>query len=119
MQDKFEECLKPIFQFVSEPEKIAFEDDILLLLKSMIRKRKGVTPVMWEMFEHFPKIVAKSKGQLGDLLDTINSFMVYGKQEFAQREGSIRVYAQIVEQAMFTNKIMSDCEGAVACQLLF
>lgn len=56
---------------------------------------------------------------MGDLLDTINHFVLYGKEEFAQREGSIRVYAQILEQAMFTQKIVSDCEGAVACQLLF
>ena len=41
---------------------------------------------MWEMFDHFPKIVAKSKGQMGDLLDTINYFVLYGKEDFAQRE---------------------------------
>ena len=74
---------------------------------------------MWEMFDHFPKVVSKAKGQMGDLLDTMNYFVLYGKEEFAQREGSIRVYAQILEQAMFTQKVVSDCEGAVACQLLF
>lgn len=93
MREQFEEALKPIFRFISEPEKISFEDDILLLLKSMIKKSKSVTPVMWEMFDHFPKILAKSKGQLGDLLDTLNSFMIYGKDQFAQRDASIRVYA--------------------------
>ena len=75
-------------------------------------------PFMWEMFEHFPKIVAKAEGQLGDLLDTINYFVLYGKEDFAQREPAIRVYAQIIEKAMFTKRIISDCEGAVACQLL-
>lgn len=74
-----------------------------------------MTDVMWEMFDHFPNIVTKAKGQLGDLLDTVNHFMSYGKEEFAQREGSIKVYATIVEQAMFTKKILSDCEGAVLC----
>lgn len=74
---------------------------------------------MWAMFDHFPKIVTKSKGQLGDLLDTINHFVMFDKQGFAAREASIRVFAQIIEQAMFTLKIAPDCEGAVACQLLF
>jgi len=74
---------------------------------------------MWAMFDQFPKIVTKSKGQLGDLLDTINHFVMFDKQGFAAREASIRVFAQIIEQAMFTLKIAPDCEGAVACQLLF
>ena len=76
-------------------------------------------PFMWEMFEHFPKVVAKTRGEIGDLLDTINHFMLYGKNEFAQREGAINVYAQILEKAMFTHKIIPDCEGAITCQLLF
>ena len=93
----FEEAFKPIFSFVSEPQSITFEDDILLMLKSMIKKSKTVTPIMWEMFDHFPKILSKSRGQFGDLLYTLNAFMVYGKEEFAQREGSIRVYASLIE----------------------
>ncbi len=93
MREPFEEALKPIFRFVSEPQSITFEDDILLLLKSMIKKSQSVTPIMWEMFDHFPKLLTKSRGQLGDLLDTLNSFMIHGKDEFAQREGTIRVYA--------------------------
>ena len=52
---------------------------------------------------------------MGDLLDTINHFVLYGKEEFAQREGTINVYAQILEKAMFTKKIVPDCEGAVTC----
>lgn len=63
------------------------------MIKAMIRKRKGVSPLMWEIFDVFPKLLTKSKGQLGDLLDTINSYMVHGKEMFAQRESSIRIYA--------------------------
>lgn len=83
LQDQFEESLKPIFVFVSEPQKITFEDDIMLIIKSMIRKRKGVTPLMWEIFDHFPKLLTKSKGQMGDLLDTVNSYMTHDKEGFA------------------------------------
>ena len=74
---------------------------------------------MWEIFDFFPQVVSKAKGQLGYLLDTLNYFMLYGKTDFAKRESSIRVYAQIVEQTLQTLKILPDCEGAVVCQLLF
>ena len=41
-ESQFEEELKPIFRFISDPTKISFEDDILLLIKSIIKKRKAV-----------------------------------------------------------------------------
>ena len=119
MQEQFEESLKPIFRYISEPHKISFEDEILLILRTIIKKRKLVTPIMWEIFDLFPNVLQKSKGALGDLLDAINSYMQYGKEVFIQRESSVRVFAQIVEQSMCTMKILQDCEGAIACQLLF
>ena len=83
MKEQFEETLKPIFLYLGEPEKISFVDDILLIVKGMIRKSKQVTPLMWEIFEQFTKVITKSKGQLGDLFDTVNLYMVHGKEEFA------------------------------------
>ena len=62
----------------------------------MIKKRKQVTPIMWEIFDMFPNVLTKSKGQLGDLLDAINVYMQYGKEQFVTRESSITVYAKIV-----------------------
>ena len=51
---EFEELLKPVFRFISEPSKISFEDDILLLIKSLIKKQKKVSPLMWEIFDFIP-----------------------------------------------------------------
>ena len=83
MQEQFEEALKTLFVYVNEPQKITFEDDILLIIKGLIRKKKGVSPLLWEIFDVFPKLLTKSKGQLGDLLDCINTFMVHGKEAFS------------------------------------
>ena len=38
MSAQFEELYKPIFRFISEPSKIHFEDEILLLIKGLVRK---------------------------------------------------------------------------------
>jgi len=85
MTAEFEEVLKPIFQFIANPNAISFEDDILILIKSMIKKSKKVSPILWEMFDLLPNVLVKNKGQMGDLLDTINYFMIYGKDEFRLR----------------------------------
>ena len=119
LQAPFTEALKPIFEFLADPTQIAFEDDIVLLVKSIIKKTKAVSADMWIIFDQFPKIVTKASGALGDLLSTMNYYVLYDAPGFAAREASIRGFAQIVEQAMFTRKIAADCEGAVACQLLF
>ena len=79
MNDEFTETLKPVFEFLVDPTQISFEDEIVGLIKSIIRKAKKVSPDMWVMFDQFPKIVTKAKGQLGDILDTINYYVTYDK----------------------------------------
>lgn len=71
--------LKPVFSFIQDVKHISFEDDIILLLKSLIRKSKSVSEINWQMFDLFPNVVAKNKGALGDLLDTLNTYLFYGK----------------------------------------
>ena len=46
MSANFEELLKPIFRFISEPKNISFEDDILILIKSLIKKQRKVSPML-------------------------------------------------------------------------
>ena len=58
--DEFTETLKPVFEFLVDPTQISFEDEIVGLIKSIIRKAKKVSPDMWVMFDQFPKIVTKA-----------------------------------------------------------
>ena len=83
MKEEFEQGLRPIFRFIENPSQITFDDDIVLLVKNLLKKTHVVTPDMWEMFDHFPKVITKSKGQLNDTLDTLNYFVMYGKEQFA------------------------------------
>ena len=43
LKDEFEELLKPIYVQMADPTKISFEDDIILMLKTQIRKRKEIS----------------------------------------------------------------------------
>jgi hypothetical protein len=44
---QYEEAYKPIFEFMVDPSKISFEDDILNILKNFIRKTGNVTDVIY------------------------------------------------------------------------
>lgn len=43
--DTFEEKLKPLYMFMADPTQINFDEDILLILKSFIRRHKSVSAV--------------------------------------------------------------------------
>jgi hypothetical protein len=64
-----------------DPTKISFEDDIVLNLKQFIRRNKSVSNLQWEMFETLPKVLSKNNDSFGNLLDTINYYMIYGRSQ--------------------------------------
>ena len=83
MKQEFEEVLKPIYMCMVDPTKISFEDDIILMLKSQIRKTKEVSPTMWEVFQYLPKVLQKNKHSFGNLFETINYYLIVGKVKLA------------------------------------
>jgi hypothetical protein len=78
-----EEALKPLFEFMVDPSKVEFEDDIVLTLKSFIKKTGGISPVMWTIFPHLQKVFHKNKCVFGNLLDTLNQYLVTGRAQIA------------------------------------
>ena len=69
---QIEESLKPLFEYMVDPQKIEFEDDIVLVLKSFIKKQRNVSPTLWTLFPLLFKVFEKNKYVFGNLLDTIN-----------------------------------------------
>lgn len=68
---------------MTDPEKVEFEDDIVLVLKSFIKKMKGVSPILWTIFPFLAKVFEKNKKSFGNLLDTINYYLLFGKEYIA------------------------------------
>jgi hypothetical protein len=68
---------------MTDPFKIEFEDDIVLVLKAFIKKTKQVSPTLWTIFPLLGKVFEKNKQTFGNLLDTINSYLLCGNQYFA------------------------------------
>ena len=102
LKQEFEENLRPIYQYMADPTKISFEDDVILMLKSQIRKRKEITPTMWELFQQFPKVLMKNKHAFGNLFETINYFLIVGKQELAESQENIKILYLMADTALFT-----------------
>jgi hypothetical protein len=77
---QYEEVYKPIFEFMVDPSKITFEDDILNILKNFIRKTSKVSDVIYTVLPCLEKVFMKNKKCFGNtLLDTLNYYMVHGR----------------------------------------
>ena len=54
--EPIEQLLLPLFEFISDPSKIDFDDDILLTIKTLVSKKKGVTETIWRMVPCLHKV---------------------------------------------------------------
>lgn len=70
--DQIENSLKPLFEFITKPDTIEFEDDIVLVLKTFIKKTKRVSETIWKIFPFLKKVFDKNEHTFGNLLDTLN-----------------------------------------------
>jgi hypothetical protein len=61
-----------------------------------MKKSKVVSPTLRKIFPFLPKFQLKYKGIFGNLLQTINSYLMYGKDFF---ENSVSNLQQIFEMA--------------------
>jgi importin-8 len=91
-----EETLLPLFEYLVTPSLIDFDDDIIFCLTSLMKKSKVVSPTLRKIFPFLPKFQLKYKGIFGNLLQTINSYLMYGKDFF---ENSVSNLQQIFEMA--------------------
>lgn len=69
---------------MADPTKMDFEDDIVLVIKTFIKKTKKVSNTLWTLFPCLTKVFEKNKKYFGNLLDTINYYLLYGKDYLAQ-----------------------------------
>lgn len=83
---EIEESLKPLFEFVVEPNKIEFEDDIALVIKSFIKQTHAISETIWTIYPHLIKIFEKNKNAFGNLLDVLNYFLLFGRDVFMNKK---------------------------------
>jgi hypothetical protein len=117
-----EEQLKPLFEFMVDPTKIEFEDDIVLTIKSIIKKTNQVSPVMWTLFPLLTKVFEKNKNTFGNLLDTLNQYLITGREQIGDNSDFLRILIRMANDSLFTTEptiISHNCEGAILFQLLF
>lgn len=81
----YEQTLIPIFEYMVDPTKITFEDDICLILKNFIRKTNNLSDIIFKVYPCLERVFNKNKHTFGDtLLDTLNWYLIYGRDRIMQ-----------------------------------
>lgn len=78
---QFQEVLLPLFQYlesVSSVKSITFDDELVLVIKTFIKKSKNVSETMWKLFPYLSNVFEKSKHVFNHLLETYNAYLTYG-----------------------------------------
>ena len=99
-----------------DPLKIEFEDDIILAIKTFIKKTGTVSPTLWTIFPHLVKVFAKAKNTFGNLLDTLNYYMLSGKEYFAVNGEYLAILVNMANESLFSmepNITIQNSEGAI------
>ena len=81
-----------------DPTKIQVEDDILIILKNFIKKTSKVSDIIFTVFPCMQNVFVKNKNTFGDtLMDTLNYYMIFGKEKIMQDPNCIRMLIQIAD----------------------
>lgn len=118
-----EEVLSPLFEYINTPEAVEFEDDIVLVWISLIKKCQAVTPRGWLVFERLPLVQQKYHGDFGQLFQALNAYLTFGQDAIRANPQWLGMVAEMSFLSLFAtpNERVSEpscSEGALILQQL-
>ena len=116
-----EEVLSPLFEYINVPETVEFDDDIVLVWTSLIKKCQTVTPRGWLVFERLPLVQQKYHGDFCQLFQVLNAYIIYGHEQIRANPQWLAMIAEMSFLSLYAapnGKISepSSSEGALILQ---
>ena len=76
-----EESLKPLLEYMDEPKKIDFDEDIVYIIYLIIVQREKITGIGYNLLKNLYKYINKTGGLLLDTYQLINLYLAYGNEQ--------------------------------------
>ncbi len=115
--------LQPLFEYIVKPEQIEFEDDMVMVIKTFIKKNRMVTETIWRLFPHLINVFKKNKKTFGNLFDAVNYYLIYGTHRISSTPEFKETLLTMASEALYVkvegNSIVHNAEGAILYQLIF
>jgi hypothetical protein len=81
-----------------------------------------VSPVLWALFPHLRKVFEKNKRTFGNLFDTLNQYLVAGREAIALNRDYLAALVTMAGECLFATQpvvTVNNAEGSILLQLLF
>ena len=108
-----EESLKPLVDYMKEPKKIEFDEDIITIIYLIIINNKKVTPLAFSLIKNLYRYCEKVDGLLLDLYMLTNAYLAYGTEQIISNEeyflGMIALFNSGIKSEKYRNSALYTC----------
>lgn len=80
---ELERDLAPTFNFIANPANIDFEEDLMKVIGLVIKRQQRLSENMIKLYPMLELVYEKGKRVLGNMLQLVNSYLLYGREEFS------------------------------------
>ena len=119
--DSIETALLPMFNYLVDLTNIEFDDDMVQVLTALITRRGSVSENMAKVFPYLTNFFDKYGQSFGSLMQTLNTYIIYGKENFSTNKSWIEIIIKMSVSSMFSTKeniTLNNTEGAILAQIL-
>jgi hypothetical protein len=78
-------------------KKIEFDEDLVLIMTSLINLGQKVPQEAINFFQYTPKYLKKNKGLMLDLFELLNSYIIYGSDMFDSNLDYIKTLCSVIK----------------------
>lgn len=116
-----EEALLPLFNYLVDPMNIEFDDDLVQVISVLVKRRSGITENMGRVLPYLQKLFEKNKGLFAGLLECLNNYLFYGREQFAANKSWIDLVLNMAHAALYSVQPpieVNASEGAILMQIV-
>ena len=87
--DIIEQSLKPLFDYMDDPKKIGFDEDLVNIMYLIITHHQKLTGMSFGLIKNLYKYCNKTGGLFLDLYQLINAYLAYGSDQILSNKNWI------------------------------
>lgn len=121
MIDEIENKIIPLFNFMTKPQEIDFDDDIISVASTLIQKRHEVSEPYKTFFVVLNLTYEKYRGYLKPLIYLYNNYLQNGSKFFKENPQNMNTLVQIGLNSLFSNEEpveSNNADAAILVQLI-
>ncbi|CAD8157854.1 unnamed protein product [Paramecium pentaurelia] len=112
-----EQSITTLYQMLATCQKIDFYEDLIIFISICIQKLSSVSLLQIQVLPHFMNIIQKQHCRLGNLYETLNYFIHYGRNHFVDEQYQ-QIFFNLAFQHLQSDQYFVDIEQAQGALLI-